>query len=528
MDIERIALAYAPDGVLMFLPSCVSDAEIVSYLKRRNVHGSDPSLARKQAAQGIFPVRIAPQQDEGPPAPDEASIVFSRDDMTASLLLFPGDEEGEWLTYDALSALLTDTHKIVCGIHEEALLWIAQMRPYREAIEVAHGIPPVDGLPGKLDFHFRLSSTKRPKLLDGDRVDYRTLDLFVPVRTDDVLVTRTPPVPGVDGQTLRGRTLRARPGKDVRLPVGKGVAISDDKCAMTAMTDGMVTYQNGAVAVASRYVVQGNVDMSVGNIDFPGDIEVRGNVIAGMTLKAEGNLEVHGIVEAAFLTAGGDVLLHQGMQGVGRGSVRAGGDVTAKYFERVHVSAGGMISADAIYHSDCNAVEGVNLAGKHASLIGGTTRSLHMVSARTVGSVAHVATVIEMGLLPGQRERLIFLKNEQLRLANEREKLELLIKSFGGAPKANEPPERAALRARIIDANRQNLVQMSQATTERNEIEAEIKVASSGRVHVLGTIFDGAKIVIGPLVYHVESPIEYATFRVVDKELGFTACELRE
>lgn len=522
----RIVLHYLDEGVAIEAPREATDIEVNSYIARRGLRGYDLPGARKALDGGAKVAPLAPAQEAGPPAPDEVFVSFSKDDMTATLQLFPGDAEGARLTFDDIMEKLTGQYRIVCGIDEELVRRVAAETPYRQHIEIAHGRMPKEGDSAKIEYHFRQTTSMRPRLLDGDKVDYRTLDLFETVRAGQVLVTRTPPTQGVDGLSLRGRPLRARSGKDAQLPRGKGVTISEDKCTMTADTDGMVSVKDRQVVVASRYVVPENVDMSTGNIEFTGDIEVKGNVISGMTLKAEGNIEVHGVVEAATIIAGGGVVLHQGMQGTGRGLVKAGGDVTAKYFERVTVSAGGMISADAIYHSDCSAVEGINLAGKHASLIGGVSRSAHVVSARTIGSTSATATIVEVGILPEQRERLVHLENELARLNNEKGKIALLVKTYGAAPGPDETPERAALRQRVVEANRQIVMQIAEATTERNRLKAETESVTGGRVHAVGTVYPGTKVVIGAAVYNVEQPIDFATFRVRDGEVSFVACEL--
>ncbi len=521
----RIRLIYTPEGVMLEPDPAISDAEMGSYFARRELRDLDFQTAKKLIARGDSPVQVAPAQQEGPPARDEVLVTFAKDDMTAYLVLYPGDEGGERATYESLMQALTERYKIVCGIDEEKLRRIAKALPYRQEIEIAHGRQPVTGQDATIEMHFRQSHSMRPKLLDGDRVDYWTLDLFESVRKGQVLITRTPPTSGADGESVRGRPLRAKSGKDKQLPRGKGIVVSEDKLQVVAALDGMVTFTSGQVNVASCYIVQGNVDMSTGNIDFVGDVEVRGNVIAGMTVKAEGSVEIHGVVEAASIVAGGNVVLHQGMQGMGKGEVIAGGDVAAKYFERVKVVARGVVTADAIYHSEVNSVEGVMLAGKRASLIGGVTRSAKLVAARTIGSTSNTSTIVEVGILPEQRERYNFLETELIRLSNEREKIALLVRTYGAAPKEGEPADRDQVRQRVLEANRSLLRQSAEATAERDTLRASMESVTGGRVHVLNTIFPGARVVIGSAVYIVENPIDYATFRVMDGDVGFVACE---
>jgi methylthioribose-1-phosphate isomerase len=111
------------------------------------------------------------------------------------------------------------------------------------------------------------------------------------------------PTQGIQGTNIFGNTLKALPGKNINLPKGKGVTYSGDRTAMYAGTSGMVDIINDIVVVSNVYNVNGDADMSVGNIELDGDVCIRGGVIGGINVRATGNIVVLGVVGAARIEA---------------------------------------------------------------------------------------------------------------------------------------------------------------------------------------------------------------------------------
>ncbi|MEI2428161.1 FapA family protein [Priestia megaterium] len=62
------------------------------------------------------------------------------------------------------------------------------------------------------------------------------------------------------------------------------------------------------VSILPTLIHQGNVNESSGNIQFTGDVEIEGEVEAGMLVEAEGNILVEQAVNQATLNASGAVI----------------------------------------------------------------------------------------------------------------------------------------------------------------------------------------------------------------------------
>ena len=74
-------------------------------------------------------------------------------------------------------------------------------------------------------------------------------------------------------------------------------------CPLTCDISGHVILENDKIFV-SNVLELVNVDNSTGDIDYEGDVVVNGNVLAGFTVKATGDITVSGIVEGATVIAG--------------------------------------------------------------------------------------------------------------------------------------------------------------------------------------------------------------------------------
>ena len=176
------------------------------------------------------------------------------------------------------------------------------------------------------------------------------------------------------------------------------------------------------------YEVPANVDTSTGDIEYEGNVLVHGNVLAGFSITAKGDIVVEGVVEGANLCAGGHIILKRGIQGMDRGVLKANGNISSRFIERATVEAGGYVSADAIMHSNVSAKGDITVDGKKGYITGGTIRSGSLVSAKTIGSSMGTNTNIEVGIEPAIISEYHELGKEQETLKEEQEKnLQILM-----------------------------------------------------------------------------------------------------
>ena len=108
---------------------------------------------------------------------------------------------------------------------------------------------------------------------------------------------------GDDGIDVLGRRVPPRKVKHVIFRYGRNLSESEDGTELVSQVSGHVVLENDKIFV-SNVLELVNVDNSTGDIDYEGDVVVKGNVLAGFTVKATGDITVSGIVEGATVIAG--------------------------------------------------------------------------------------------------------------------------------------------------------------------------------------------------------------------------------
>ena len=526
-------LSYESDGVYLELYMArgtgypLDKTALVKYIIRKNISGLDEKAVNALAAKGEGRAKTAPAQKEQIIGED-IEISIAKDESEARVTLLPAEPGGAAIEFGAAKQKLL-LAGISHGLDEAALKAMIDEKHYGQSCTVATSTPPEDGIDGTIIFHFQTDKkTAKPKELEGGKVDFRDLDLFVPVAEGQVLVTREFATEGTPGTTVKGRAISQKRGKEAVLPKGKNVTINLEKTEMLAKSTGMVEVINGSVNVSNVYKVDGDVNMGVGNIDFNGSVHITGNVNAGHVIKATGGVFIGGVVEASEIYAGGNVEVKRGMQGMDKGRIEARGSISLLYIERGVAIAGGSITVDAGIHSVIRAGDSLYAKGKRGSIFGGQASASTEIVVNSLGSVSHIQTDIEVGAMPHKRDRLTFLEGELQRLNGEMVKLDQLDAYLKKTKGKLDEATWDKLRRSGLENRRVNTEVIEEYTDEMNSLSSEMEQATEGKVHVFGTVHPGVRITIASDTYRVNEETTYATFKYRDMKVIWSACEMRK
>jgi len=524
-------ITYETDGVFLeIFPEDPGREEFVSsdlmqHLSRKGIVNLSISSVQKLVADGEGKTRIAITQNEHIYGEDIV-VTISGDETEASARLLPPEPNGPALELNAAKQKLTEAG-VSHGIDDAELIAFLEAKEYGEPYVVAKATPPTDGDDGKLIFHFSTDErTGSPREIGGGRVDYRSLDLYVPVVEGDLLVSRTSATEGVAGISVKSNPIKQRSGKETVLPRGKNVNINNERTEMTASSSGMVDYVNNCITVSNIYTVKGDCDMSIGNIDFDGSINITGSVRSGHTIKATGGITVGGGVEAAKLIAGGSVEVKGGMQGSGKGSIEAGGSVTIMYIEQGSIIADGPVKVDVSIHSNVETSATFTAIGKRGAIIGGQVASAGDVIANYIGTLSNTKTDVEVGVMPRKRARLAFLEKEMERLAADKIKLNQLETYLEKTKGSMDNETWTKLHISGTENRRVNEDDFQMFTDEIATIKYDMEHATDNKIHVLETAFSGARLSIGSSNLKINTEYSYTTFKYSDGEIVYGPCEI--
>jgi uncharacterized protein (DUF342 family) len=454
---------------------------------------------------------------------EAVAISVSEDRMCAFLQLIKPDLAGE-VTKMGLSDLL-QSNGVIAGLNEEAIaLFCEQPTVYETTpLLVAQGVPPVHGTDGYIDHFFSLENSERsPMQMEDGSVDFRELIQLNNATKGQLVAQRVLPTPGMPGQAVTGEPVPAKDGKEVRFKQGKNVVIDQENMSMYAVIDGLVTEtENGKLNVFPVYEVNGDVDYHVGNIDFVGNVVIRGNILSGFKIKAAGDIRVTGGVEGAELEAKGTIDIAAGILAGNKGFVKAGIDVKTSFMQEATVIAGqDILVSQSILHSHVRAGRAVMCKGTKGLVVGGTIQAGEKIIARTVGNTMSTATAFEVGVAPELRNELQQLRTNMKTIAENVDKTEKALHILDQMALAGAlTPDKLELRKKLISTRRTTAGELAAAKERIWDIESSLDDFDKAKVDISGTVYAGTRIMIGRYTRFIKDSTTCVSFRLKGGEI---------
>ncbi len=262
-----------------------------------------------------------------------------------------------------------------------------------EAVVVARGVAPVSDTPGRLEKLYEPTPDSETVTIGSfSHYDHSSI---VTVREGQPLLKIYPPVEGCDGVTAFGKPIPRKLAREVRMRPGRYVEQRGD--TFYAVCGGELTLTDQKIWVSPELQINGDVDFRTGNIEFEGNITVGRNVLDLFRIDSDDSVTVHGIIEAAEIHVGRDLLAGGGIAGKEKGRFVAGRHVEAKYITNATVRAGGDILVHKeIVNSDL--VCGGRLILKNGAFVGGQLHALGGAHVKELGSGGGVKTTVVAGV----------------------------------------------------------------------------------------------------------------------------------
>ncbi|MDQ0048081.1 uncharacterized protein (DUF342 family) [Paenibacillus polymyxa] len=455
-------------------------------------------------------------------------VVVSPDKQTA-YLEFAKREEGFACSVEELERFLSN-QKISYGLITDAIRVFAASPEdhFFGKLLIAQGKQPIHGTDGKINLADIVTGEDAHKPLEtvDGRVDYKELTRLRNVKRGQLIAERVDPLPGVPGIAVTGEEIPFLPGKEARFKVGKNVVIHPEGVAMYAAIDGLVTTtEKGKLNVFPVYEVNGDVDYSVGNIDFVGTVVIRGNVLTGFRVRAAGDIRVIGGVEGAEIVAEGSVEITGGIIGYHKGFVKAAQNVKCSFIQDGNVIAGGdVLVSQSIMHSQIKASNNVICEGTKGLIVGGSVQAGKKVVARTVGNTMSTATNIEVGVLPELRDELTELRARLKQQTGSQDKTNKALTILDQLAAAGQlAPERMAMRIKLTSTKKSNEQELLETKSRMLEIERTLEDTSRARVEVKNVIYGGSKIVIGRYTKFIKDSVERMAFYYHEGDISMSS-----
>ena len=486
--------------------------DVIEYMTMKDYACDLPTLKRAVETAAAEETTLVLDQHKRFPERECYKLTVSPDKMQAVVRFYAASEGAEDMSADEIAGDL-EAKGIVCGVKRDVIEAYVKEREYGEDFLLAEGTPPVQGRDAYIEYKFNTDKKAKPTLKEDGSVDFFHLNLLNHCNEGDVLAILHPEEEGTDGETIFGERVRPADVKKASFKYGKNIELSEDGTTLTSLVNGHVELVEGQVFVSDMLVVE-NVDNSTGNIEYEGSVQVNGNVATNFSIKSHGDIIVNGVVEGAKLEADGNIIIARGMNGMGRGSLYARGNIIAKFLENATAQAEGYVASESILHSKIMAGTEVNVDGKRGFITGGKVTAAGGINVKTLGSEMGADTVVEVGADPKVKNRIAQLQ----KLIEEDTKTIKTIQPVlvATTQKIKQGIKMSPDQVKQIQTLNQTAQQKSKALKE-NQAELEELTAQAGngteaQIKVRGMVYPGTKICIDDVSMTVQKSTHYCRF----------------
>jgi hypothetical protein len=425
---------------------------------------------------------------------DVIQVTLSKDKTEAYITLAELAQEVTY-TKEELVTFLAD-HDVKYGIIPDAITKLVAVKPIGQRITVAKGEPSLDGRDGWVEYLFK-GTSKKPKTHEDGSIDFHDLDNIDNVAKGQKLAIVHPPVPGKPGKKVNGEPAEAHAIDIKDVPRGENTGIDPaDHSAIIATADGnCIVKRDGSLEVQPIIKIRGDVDFSTGNIDFVGSVIVYGDVKNDFTIKVKKNLEVFGNVEDVHIEAEGDVALHRGFIGSGKGKIIAKGNVIVHHVLNQTIISEKDITIN-IEAVNSTIEAGGKILAKTAIVLGGTITAYNSIEVKTLGNPEHSRVTVQVGRRKTLLTRItkmeadLKLGEKQLVEVNQLWQPLMLAKVKG----VQLEPEKLAVMQKLEAARNSIRVQSEQWKKQIEIDRVELEKEREDYLLVGGTVFENVII----------------------------------
>ncbi|MEW6103822.1 MAG: flagellar assembly protein A, partial [bacterium] len=317
------------------------------------------------------------------------------EELEAKIRLTPPKERGRPPKIEDVISTL-EKEGIVYGVDEAVIKYAILKKEYNKFIVVAKAKLPTKGQDASYIYKY-----------EGQ----------IPAINGQILAIKEPPTLGEPGISVFGREIPGILGTDFQIIAGKNTYLSGDGKILYSTSDGKVFWKENRVDVLKVLRIDGDL---AEDIDFDGIVIVSGNILEGVSVKAED------------VKVGGDI--RKGVSIVSKGTIEVENDIVGSEEKRVKIKVecdclansasycdceveGSIIMKTGLLHSNTKAEDAVVIGRKGiimsskdtlpeifslpiamakgvSGIVGGTIQTKGSVSAEIIGSISQEKTEI--------------------------------------------------------------------------------------------------------------------------------------
>ena len=334
----------------------------------------------------------------------KVAVSVDEDRMRAVLTLHEGAGSGHHLNEEMVRQAV-EAAGVVQGVDESILTAaIAGAQHGGEVLDVAFafGTEPVHQSDARVEYLVQIDHGSKVRIRKDGSADYKTHSDIVTVSKHQtlarIIIDQRPPTNGVD---VTGKPIPAEKKQGLDIEIGDNIEQVVDESGqqvLRATAEGRLVKQRGVLSIETSHSVEGDVDIGVGNLKLPGSISITGGVRSGLYVVCGDDITVGATVEAALLSAEGNIAIRGGVKGGGKAIVRSKGQVATPFIELATVlCVGDLTLKNAIVRSRVKCNGKISFQGGKGRIVGGQIRARYGIEVHSIGSATGGHTTISFG-----------------------------------------------------------------------------------------------------------------------------------
>ncbi|MBI9016950.1 MAG: DUF342 domain-containing protein [Phycisphaerae bacterium] len=375
---------------------------------------------------------------------------------------------------------------------------------------IAQGLAPVSAEKGYFQWDEKLDPQKQNQtsaLKDGGKINYYEQSSVITVGKGEVLGLLQRTTKGQAGKDLFGKTVPAKAQSEYIVKAGDNVEILADGITYVASENGVPTLLRDTLQVDPFIDIKSDVDFSTGNVNFPGDVHIKGDIKDLFEVQAAGDIVVDGTIEAAKVQCGGSLQVKHGIAGKEKATIIIDGNLDAKYLSHVTV----WVKGDIMIHSEIvesNINCGGNVTLEKGAVYGSIITAAGTIKTPVIGSPAGTEIIVRPGIDPFLEKQINREKNKIDELSNKTNEMLSRAKEMMASLQGHPNNEVKKMAVEVM-ANKQQI-----ETLQSNLLQLQEKLAQGkGTLIVNKTIYPGTKVYrnhrnIAPIAHEMLGPIE--------------------
>lgn len=464
------------------------------------------------------------------PVDGRVEVFLSPNKLLAGMVLFGAQGKGKPVDRAQIDQLLKKS-KISHGVMEDTLAKLAseelnqQLRNTTNVYctVIAYGESHENGVDAYLETLIEDASDRRPQEDEHGTVDFLDLGEFPFIEENTPLMRRFPPTKGKPGCTVTGKTLRAKDGKDIQFKI-KDASVKpadEDENLLIAASCGLPVISEKGVHLEQILKID-KVDIETGHIRYRGSIEIKGDVRDGMQVIATGDIKIGGVVDAAFIKAGGHIECLGGVIGhtgseymTDKAALVAECSIKARFAHEARMQAKQeIIIGNQVMHSELNSETYIQVQGK-GQVVGGSLKAADYLEMSTSGALAYTETSLEVGESAELQEAYTSLLAQLSHMEDQKYKLIELARKTKQAGRE----ELAKKKDQLIRAKETLQVRSAQLNKDINQVEEQLRRYYAAKILVNRRAYPGTLIHIAGHKYEVNKELDKVTFILKDDKV---------